>query len=134
MSGTPIGFGDRRPGGAGQAVERTFSPEFRNRLDAVIAFRPLDEPIMAQVVDKFIAQLQASLAERKVTLSLAPAARSELARRGWDPLFGARPLGRLIETEIGNVLAEEMLFGRLTSGGRVRIGLKAGQLTFNFGG
>jgi len=72
MSGTPIGFGDRRPGGAGQAVERTFSPEFRNRLDAVIAFRPLDEPIMAQVVDKFIAQLQASLAERKVTLSLAP--------------------------------------------------------------
>jgi ATP-dependent Clp protease ATP-binding subunit ClpA len=78
--------------------------------------------------------LQASLAERKVTLSLAPAARSELARRGWDPLFGARPLGRLIETEIGNVLAEEMLFGRLTSGGRVRIGLMAGQLTFNFGG
>ena len=134
MSGTPIGFGERLPGGAGQAVERTFSPEFRNRLDAVIAFRPLDEAVMAQVVDKFIAQLQASLAERKVALSLAPAARSELARRGWNPQFGARPLGRLIETEIGNVLAEEVLFGRLTAGGRVRIGLKDGRLTFNYGG
>ena len=134
MSGTPIGFGYRPPGGAGQAVERAFSPEFRNRLDAVIAFRSLDETTMVQVVDKFMAQLQTSLAERKVMVSLAPAARSELARRGWDPLFGARPLGRLIEAEIGNVLAEEILFGRLTAGGRVRIGLKAGQLTFNYGG
>jgi ATP-dependent Clp protease ATP-binding subunit ClpA len=122
------------PGGAGQAVEKTFSPEFRNRLDAVIAFRALDESIMAQVVDKFIGQLQAALAERKVTLSLAPAARLELARRGYDPLFGARPLGRLIEAEIGNVLADEILFGRLTGGGKVRIGLKAGKLTFAFGG
>ena len=132
MSGTPIGFGDRLPGGAGQAVEKTFSPEFRNRLDAVIAFRALDEAIMAQVVDKFIAQLQASLAERKVTLTLAPAARGDLAKRGYDPVFGARPLGRLIETEIGNVLAEEILFGRLTSGGRVRIGFKDGALTFSY--
>jgi len=129
-----IGFGDRLPGGAGQAVERTFSPEFRNRLDAVIAFRALDEEVMVRVVDKFIAQLQQSLAERKVVLSLAPAARSDLARRGYDPLFGARPLARLLENEIGNVLAEEVLFGRLTAGGRVRIGLKAGTLTFNYGG
>jgi ATP-dependent Clp protease ATP-binding subunit ClpA len=88
---------------------------------------------MAQVVDKFIAQLQQSLGERKVTLSLAPAARQELARRGYDPVFGARPLGRLIESEIGNVLAEEVLFGRLTSGGKVRIGVKAGKLMFSYG-
>jgi ATP-dependent Clp protease ATP-binding subunit ClpA len=132
MSGTPIGFGDRLPGGAGQAVEKTFSPEFRNRLDAVIAFRPLDEAVMAQVVDKFMAQLQESLSERKVTLSLAPAARSDLARRGYDPAFGARPLSRLLETEIGNVLADEILFGRLTAGGKVRIGLKDGRLTFSY--
>jgi len=134
LSSAVIGFGDRLPGGAGQAVERTFSPEFRNRLDAVIAFRALDEAVMVRVVDKFIAQLQQSLAERKVVLSLAPAARSDLARRGYDPLFGARPLARLLESEIGNVLAEEVLFGRLTAGGRVRIGLKAGTLTFNYGG
>jgi len=132
MSGTPIGFGDRLPGGAGQAVEKTFSPEFRNRLDAVIAFRPLDEAVMAQVVDKFMAQLQESLSERKVTLSLAAAARSDLARRGYDPAFGARPLSRLLETEIGNVLADEILFGRLTAGGKVRIGLKDGRLTFSY--
>jgi ATP-dependent Clp protease ATP-binding subunit ClpA len=132
MSGTPIGFGYRSPGGAGQAVERTFSPEFRNRLDAVIAFRALDETVMEQVVDKFMAQLQDSLAERKVTLVLAPAARRDLAIRGYDPVFGARPLGRQIETEIGNVLADEILFGRLANGGRVRIGLKNGQLTFTY--
>ena len=134
MSSAVIGFGNRLPGGAGQAVEKTFSPEFRNRLDAVIAFRALDEAVMVQVVDKFIAQLQTALAERKVVLSLAPAARSDLARRGYDPLFGARPLGRLIEDEIGNVLADEILFGKLTAGGRVRVGVKDSRLTFNFGG
>jgi ATP-dependent Clp protease ATP-binding subunit ClpA len=132
MSSAIIGFGDRLPGGAGQAVERTFSPEFRNRLDAVIPFRALDETVMGQVVDKFIGQLQSSLAERKVALALAPAARLDLARRGYDPLFGARPLGRLIESEIGNVLADEILFGRLTAGGKVKIGLKDGKLTFQY--
>ena len=132
MSSAVIGFGERRPGGAGQAVEKTFSPEFRNRLDAVIAFRPLDDRVMERVVDKFIGQLQTALAERKVNLSLAPAARGDLARRGYDPLFGARPLGRLIETEIGNVLAEEILFGKLTNGGKVKIGLKDGRLTFQY--
>jgi ATP-dependent Clp protease ATP-binding subunit ClpA len=101
MSSTPIGFGERVPGGAGQAVEKTFSPEFRNRLDAVISFRPLDEAVMVKVVDKFIAQLQTALSERKVTLQLTRGARLDLARRGYDPVFGARPLGRLIETELG---------------------------------
>jgi len=132
MSSVPIGFGDRLPGAARQEVEKTFSPEFRNRLDAIISFRPLDEDVMTMVVDKFIRQLQGSLAERKVELSLTDGARRDLARRGYDPVFGARPLARLIESEVGNVLADEILFGRLTGGGNVRIGFKAGQLDFKY--
>ena len=132
MSSVPIGFGTRAPSGAGQAVEKTFSPEFRNRLDAVIHFRALDESVMVRVVDKFIRQLQASLGERKVSLKLSKAARLDLARRGYDPVFGARPLGRLIESEIGDVLADEILFGHLVKGGQVRIGLRGGQLNFRY--
>jgi ATP-dependent Clp protease ATP-binding subunit ClpA len=132
MSSAPIGFGNRLPGEARQAVEKTFSPEFRNRLDAIIAFRPLDEEVMTRVVDKFIRQLQSSLTERKVTLALTDSARHDLARRGYDPVFGARPLGRLIENEIGNVLADEILFGRLTTGGKVRIACKSGRLDFSY--
>ena len=132
MSSAPIGFGDRLPGEARQAVEKTFSPEFRNRLDAIISFRSLDEDVMTRVVDKFIRQLQASLQERKVTLRLTDGARRDLAQRGYDPVFGARPLGRLIESEIGNILADEILFGRLTGGGKVRISCKAGKLNFSY--
>ena len=132
MSSAPIGFGDRLPGEARQAVEKTFSPEFRNRLDAIISFRSLDEEVMTRVVDKFIRQLQASLQERKVILHLTDGARRDLAQRGYDPVFGARPLGRLIESEIGNILADEILFGRLTGGGKVRISCKAGKLNFSY--
>jgi ATP-dependent Clp protease ATP-binding subunit ClpA len=87
---------------------------------------------MTRVVDKFIRQLQTSLSERKVTLTLTEGARRDLARRGYDPVFGARPLGRLIESEVGNLLADEILFGCLTGGGKVRIGCKSGQLDFKF--
>ena len=132
MSSAPIGFGGRLPGEARQAVEKTFSPEFRNRLDAIIAFQSLDEDVMTRVVDKFIRQLQTSLSERKVTLTLTEGARRDLARRGYDPVFGARPLGRLIESEIGNLLADEILFGCLTGGGEVRIGCKSGKLSFSY--
>ena len=132
MSSAPIGFGDRLPGEARQAVEKTFSPEFRNRLDAIISFRSLDEEVMTRVVDKFIRQLQTSLQERKVTLSLTEGARRDLAKRGYEPVFGARPLGRLIESEIGDMLADEILFGRLTGGGKVRISFKAGKLNFSY--
>ncbi len=132
MSSTPIGFGDRLLGETRQAVEKTFSPEFRNRLDAIISFRSLDEKVMAHVVDKFIRQLQASLVERKVTLTLTDGARRDLARRGYDAVFGARPLGRLIESEVGNVLADEILFGKLSKGGKVRIGFKSGKLDFSY--
>ena len=133
MSNALIGFGERLPGETRQAVEKTFSPEFRNRLDAIISFRPLDEEVMTRVVDKFIRQLQASLAERKVTLALTEGARCDLARRGYDPVFGARPLSRLIESEIGNVLADEILFGQLSDGGKVRIAFKSGKLDFSYG-
>ncbi|MCK4508842.1 MAG: AAA family ATPase, partial [Desulfuromonadales bacterium] len=132
MSSAPIGFGDRLPGETRQAVEKTFSPEFRNRLDAIISFSPLDEEVMTRVVDKFIRQLQSSLDERKVTLKLTAGARRDLARRGYDPIFGARPLGRLIESEIGNLLADEILFGKLSRGGQVRIASKAGKLNFSY--
>jgi ATP-dependent Clp protease ATP-binding subunit ClpA len=132
MSSAPIGFGGRLPGETRQAVEKTFSPEFRNRLDAIISFRALDEDVMTRVVDKFIRQLQSSLDERKVSLSLTAGARRDLARRGYDPIFGARPLGRLIENEIGNVLADEILFGQLTKGGKVRVAAKSGQLYFSY--
>ena len=132
MSSNLIGFGDRLPGETRQAVEKTFSPEFRNRLDAIISFRPLDEEVMTRVVDKFIRQLQTSLTERKVTLVLTDGARRDLARRGYDPIFGARPLGRLIESEIGNLLAEEILFGQLSGGGKVRITCKSGKLDFSY--
>ncbi len=132
MSANPIGFGGGPPGAPRQAVEKTFSPEFRNRLDAVIPFGALSEAVMERVVDKFIAELQGRLEEKKVTLALSPAARRDLARRGYDPVFGARPLGRLIQTEIGDVIAWEILFGRLSHGGHVQVGTRAGVLTFRY--
>ncbi|HXV21450.1 MAG TPA: ATP-dependent Clp protease ATP-binding subunit ClpA [Desulfuromonadales bacterium] len=132
MSANPIGFGGGTPGSPKQAVEKLFSPEFRNRLDAIIPFHALSETVMEKVVDKFLAEFSGRLAEKKVTLALSPAARRELARRGYNPLFGARPLARLMQAEIGDVIAGEILFGRLSRGGAVRIGLKAGKLTFDY--
>ncbi|MHB1014313.1 MAG: ATP-dependent Clp protease ATP-binding subunit ClpA, partial [Desulfurivibrionaceae bacterium] len=113
-----------------RAVKNLFSPEFRNRLDATITFNPLDAVLMERIVDKMIAELQVQLAERKVTISLSPAARTWLAARGYEPEFGARPLRRLILQEVGDALTEELLFGRLAKGGRVRIGVKGDRLTY----
>ncbi|RME34549.1 MAG: ATP-dependent Clp protease ATP-binding subunit ClpA [Deltaproteobacteria bacterium] len=132
MSARPIGFGEVRSGSARSAVEKTFSPEFRNRLDAVIAFAPLDQAVMERVVDKMIGELKKPLADKGVRLQLSPAARRYLARHGYDPAFGARPLGRLIQNEIGDVIANEILFGRLRVGGRVRIGCRNNTLTFHY--
>jgi ATP-dependent Clp protease ATP-binding subunit ClpA len=132
MSANPIGFGGGAPGSPKQAVEKLFSPEFRNRLDAIIPFRALSETVMEKVVDKFLAEFGGRLAEKKVALTLSTSARRDLARRGYDPLFGARPLARLMQTEIGDVIAGEILFGRLSRGGAVRIGLKADKLTFDY--
>ena len=114
------------------AIERLFSPEFRNRLDAIVTFRPLSQATMETIVEKFILQLEAQLTERKVAFTLSPEARVWLARKGFDPVFGARPLARVIQQEVRNRLTDEILFGRLEHGGHVTIGLEADALTFNF--
>jgi ATP-dependent Clp protease ATP-binding subunit ClpA len=132
MSIVPIGFGSRDAVPPKNAVEKAFTPEFRNRLDAVVNFAALDEKIMLQVVDKFLAQLAEQLTERNVILKVSSVARRELAKQGYDPLYGARPLGRLIQTELSDPLAEKILFGQLRQGGEARVGCKGGKFTFRF--
>ena len=132
MSANPIGFGGQPATSPRQAVERTFSPEFRNRLDAIIPFRPLDEAVMERVVDKFLGELRTQLADKRVRLQVSGAARADLARRGYDPLFGARPLGRLLQSEVSDVIAGEILFGVLKRGGTVQVGSRGGRLTFRY--
>ena len=133
-SATPIGFGDDQAstarGRMKAAVERIFSPEFRNRLDAIVPFDPLTPATMETIVEKFILQLEAQLAERRVAIALDPAARAWLARKGYDPVYGARPLARVVQAEVRNPLTDEILFGRLEHGGTVRIGLADDALTF----
>ena len=133
MAATAIGFGGRSNADKGaKAIERLFSPEFRNRLDASIAFAPLSRPIIERVVDKFMLELDAQLNERRVFLHLTPAGRSYLADKGYDPTFGARPMARLIQNEIKRVLADEVLFGRLRDGGRVTVDARDGELSFAY--
>ena len=115
-----------------EAVEKMFSPEFRNRLDAVIPFASLSPDVMGRVVDKFIMELETQLGERGVTIELTDAARTWLAKKGYDPNNGARPLGRVIQEHIKRPLSEELLFGRLASGGVVRVGVEDGLLTFAY--
>ena len=117
-----------------KVIERSFSPEFRNRLDAVIQFQPLDIEIIAQVVDKFMFELETQLAEKRVSVVLEPEARQWLAEHGFDPLMGARPMSRVIQEKIKKPLAEEILFGGLAGGGVARIGVKDGELSFEVEG
>ncbi len=137
MSGNAIGFKagaeeDRGLRGLA-AIEKLFSPEFRNRLDAIIPFHSLTQDIMEKIVDKFMGELGVQLAAKNVTLELSSEARAWLAKKGFDPAFGARPLGRLIQKEIKDELAGKILFGDLASGGSVRIGLTdSGELDFIF--
>jgi ATP-dependent Clp protease ATP-binding subunit ClpA len=129
------GFGsgdDARLGDIDEAFRRAFSPEFRNRLDAKIDFAPLQESVMLQIVDKFVAELGAQLGERKVTVELADAARAYLAKKGYDPMNGARPLGRVIQDEVKKPLTDELLFGALANGGKVRVDHDGDKLTFAF--
>ena len=129
MSKSAIGFGrDRREGEDTAAIERTFTPEFRNRLDAVISFAPLGKEVILQVVEKFVLQLEAQLLDRNVTIELTRPAAEWLADRGYDDKMGARPLGRVIQEHIKKSLAEELLFGKLTKGGIVKVGIKDGAL------
>jgi ATP-dependent Clp protease ATP-binding subunit ClpA len=117
---------------AKSAIERMFSPEFRNRLDATVNFAPLNPSVMETIVEKFVLQLEAQLAERKIAITLEPAARAWLAVRGYDPMYGARPLARVVQAEVRDRLTDEILFGQLEYGGTVSIGLADNQLTFAF--
>jgi ATP-dependent Clp protease ATP-binding subunit ClpA len=108
-----------------------FSPEFRNRLDAIVPFATLGEEVMETIVEKFVLELEAQLRERRIALTLLPEARRHLARKGYDPAFGARPLARLIQTEVRDALTDEILFGRLEHGGTVTIGCDGERLTFD---
>jgi ATP-dependent Clp protease ATP-binding subunit ClpA len=117
---------------AKSAIERIFSPEFRNRLDAIVSFAPLTLQVMETIVEKFILQLESQLAERKIAIALQPEARAWLAARGYDPVYGARPLARVVQSEVRDRLTDEILFGRLEHGGTVTIGLQDDQLTFGF--
>ncbi len=117
-----IGFSGKRESGDEMGeIKRLFTPEFRNRLDAIIPFAPLSEPVILQVVDKFLMQLEEQLHEKKVEAVFTEALKAHLAKNGFDPLMGARPMARLIQETIRKALADELLFGRLASGGRVTI-------------
>ncbi|MBU2958376.1 ATP-dependent Clp protease ATP-binding subunit ClpA [Paracoccus sp. 1_MG-2023] len=130
-----IGFGrDRREGEDTAAIERTFTPEFRNRLDAIISFAPLSRDVVIHVVEKFVLQLEAQLMDRNVHIELTPEAANWLAEKGYDDRMGARPLGRVIQESIKKPLAEELLFGRLTKGGVVRVMIEDDKPVFDITG
>jgi ATP-dependent Clp protease ATP-binding subunit ClpA len=127
MASASIGFGgigkEVNASKGTKAIEKLFSPEFRNRLDEIITFNPLSIEIMEQIVDKFMAEISEQVSAKKVRADLTERARNWLARHGFSPEFGARPLSRLIQAEIKDVLSNEILFGNLTNGGSVRIDL-----------
>ncbi len=136
MSQRTMGFFEGTPSDMASrsklAIERVFNPEFRNRLDAIVTFGSLNPEVMEQIVDKFILQLEQQLAERKVAITLRPEARAWLAVRGYDPRFGARPLGRVIQREVRDPLTDQILFGALEHGGTVTIGVDNERLTFAY--
>ncbi|MCA3698799.1 MAG: ATP-dependent Clp protease ATP-binding subunit ClpA [Brevundimonas sp.] len=127
-----IGFGRGKVEGEDdKAIQRLFAPEFRNRLDAIVAFKALDSETIRQVVTKFVLQLEAQLADRNITIELTDDATDWLAKNGFDELYGARPLARTIQEHIKKPLADDILFGRLTRGGHVRVELKDGKIVFD---
>jgi len=130
MVGRTIGFGEEMRGTGQKDVERLFSPEFRNRLDEVVRFKQLTPEVMARVVDKFVLEVESQLAEKRVQIALTPAARAWLAEKGFDKHFGARPLARVIQTELKDKLADELLFGKLAKGGSVSVDAVDGALSF----
>ena len=145
MSANAIGFADGAGGDevdnplrrasaskSKAAIERVFSPEFRNRLDAIVTFRSLTSTVMESIVEKFVLQLEGQLAERHVAIALLPEARAWLAAKGYDPVFGARPLGRVVQKEVRDPLTDEILFGKLEHGGTVTIGAAGDGLTFSY--
>src|SRR5690606_17444435 len=130
-----IGFGrDKREGEDTAAIERLFTPEFRNRLDAVIRFAALPREVVMRVVEKFVLQLEIQLIDRDVHIDLTPEAAAWLAEKGYDEAMGARPLGRVIQENIKKPLAEELLFGRLTKGGAVRVRVEEDKIVLDITG
>jgi ATP-dependent Clp protease ATP-binding subunit ClpA len=126
LSKSSMGFTPSRQAGDEMAeIKRLFTPEFRNRLDAIISFAALDHEIILRVVEKFLMQLEAQLEEKKVEISFTPTLKDYLAKKGFDPTMGARPMARLIQDTIRTALAEELLFGRLANGGKVTIDIDA---------
>jgi len=115
-----------------EAIEKMFTPEFRNRLDSTIHFAPLSPEVISKVVDKFVMQLEVQLTDRGVSIELSDEARAWLAKKGYDPLYGARPLGRIIQENIKKPLAEELLFGKLSKGGVVRVSIDGDKPSFAF--
>ena len=133
MSRPSLGFTHQDHSTDGMEIlRRTFTPEFRNRLDAIVQFEPLDARTIVNVVDKFIIQLEAQLEDKKVTLIVEDSAREWLAEKGYDAKMGARPMARVIQENIKKPLAEDILFGRLVNGGEVRVGVRHGELTLDF--
>jgi ATP-dependent Clp protease ATP-binding subunit ClpA len=136
MSQATIGFaGDREQDAKSrgkEAIERFFTPEFRNRLDGIVTFKSLTPEVMETIVDKFVLELEAQLRERKVAIDLKPEARTYLAKKGFDSVYGARPLNRLVQTEVRNPLTDEILFGRLEHGGTVHVGFDGEKLAFAY--
>ena len=133
MARAPIGFErEVRVDEDKEAIGRMFTPEFRNRLDTIVGFKPLKPETVGRVVDKFVAQLEAQLTEKHVTIQLTDDARAWLAKRGYDPAMGARPLSRVIQEKVKKPLAEELLFGKLVNGGIVKIGVADDALSFSY--
>jgi ATP-dependent Clp protease ATP-binding subunit ClpA len=128
-----IGFNrSKREGDDQDAIKRLFTPEFRNRLDGIISFAPLDKEVILRVVDKFLMQLEEQLHEKKVEVVFTDALKDYLAQNGFDPLMGARPMARLIQDTIRSALADELLFGRLANGGKVTVDVKDGKVELEF--
>ena len=128
-----IGFaGAREPGDEMAEIKRMFTPEFRNRLDAIISFKPLNEEIILRVVDKFLMQLEEQLHEKRVEVIFTDALRAYLGRKGFDPLMGARPMQRLIQDTIRRALADELLFGKLVNGGKVTVDVVNDEVKLSF--
>ncbi len=133
MARAPVGFTrEMRSGEDTEAINRMFTPEFRNRLDAIVPFGSLKQKTVAKVVDKFMAQLEAQLSEKNISIMLTENARQYLAKEGFDPAMGARPLARVIQEKIKKPLAEEILFGQLVYGGEIKIDEKNGDLKFEY--
>lgn len=132
MASKSIGFVTDNKGKDKTAIDKLFAPEFRNRLDAIVSFSSLDKDATEKVVDKLIKELEAQLAERRVSIKLTSAARQYLAKEGYDPDFGARPLRRLIMKEIGDTLTEEILFGQLVKGGEALVDRKKDKLVYSY--